>query len=56
MPDFVFKDTESSTSRAYAEALSAVLDDGAKFIFLASLNDQVSVSLASDLCRPPDTP
>lgn len=37
----VFQDSESRVSKAYHDALSRVLDNGAKFVYVASLNDQV---------------
>ncbi|KAL7414033.1 hypothetical protein BDY24DRAFT_339982, partial [Mrakia frigida] len=38
---FEFQDTESAVSRAYTASLSSALDHGVKFVYVASLNDQV---------------
>ncbi|KAF7320275.1 hypothetical protein MKEN_00812200 [Mycena kentingensis (nom. inval.)] len=38
---FEFQNTESEVSRAYVDALTSVLDNGVKMVYVASLNDQV---------------
>ncbi|EJT97248.1 hypothetical protein DACRYDRAFT_97335 [Dacryopinax primogenitus] len=38
---FEFQDTESDVSKRYVSALGRVLDHGCKFVYIASLNDQV---------------
>ncbi|EUC62992.1 hypothetical protein RSOL_468650 [Rhizoctonia solani AG-3 Rhs1AP] len=38
---FEFQNTESEVSRNYVAALSTALDHGTKFVYIASLNDQV---------------
>ncbi|KAG8761762.1 hypothetical protein FRC11_013246, partial [Ceratobasidium sp. 423] len=38
---FEFQNTESEVSRNYVAALSIALDHGTKFVYIASLNDQV---------------
>ncbi|KAF8604389.1 hypothetical protein BDV93DRAFT_507709 [Ceratobasidium sp. AG-I] len=38
---FEFQDTDSEVSRNYVAALSTALDHGTKFVYVASLNDQV---------------
>ncbi|CAE6491825.1 unnamed protein product [Rhizoctonia solani] len=38
---FEFQNTESEVSRKYVAALSTALDHGTKFVYIASLNDQV---------------
>ncbi|KZT51281.1 hypothetical protein CALCODRAFT_145928 [Calocera cornea HHB12733] len=38
---FEFQDTESEVSKRYVNALARVLDHGCKFVYIASLNDQV---------------
>lgn len=38
---FEFQDTSSEVSQRYVKALGAALDDGVKFLYVASLDDQV---------------
>ncbi|KAJ7042417.1 hypothetical protein C8F04DRAFT_76864 [Mycena alexandri] len=38
---FEFQNTESEVSKAYVKALSNVVDNGTKMVYIASLNDQV---------------
>ncbi|KZO92434.1 hypothetical protein CALVIDRAFT_601440 [Calocera viscosa TUFC12733] len=38
---FEFQDSESEVSKRYVDALARVLDRGCKFVYIASLNDQV---------------
>jgi len=38
---FEFQDTDSAVSKHYVAALARVLDRGCKFVYIASLNDQV---------------